>query len=158
MKIIFLIAGISAGLILSRIFFVPFRISDNSMQPNYTINQFVLISKLSASVKGDAVLIKSPIEPGRVLFKRILAAEDDTVEIKNKVFYVNGEKYGFSEKRNIDRRIFPMTFSFRDNMPALKLKRNEFFVTGDNIDSSFDSREFGVITKNEIIGKAVYKR
>ena len=50
-----------------------------------------------------------------------------------------------------------MTFSFRDNMPAIKLKRNDFFVLGDNIDNGFDSRHFGKINEHLIIGEVIYK-
>jgi len=51
-----------------------------------------------------------------------------------------------------------MTFSFRDNMPQLKLEDDEWFVLCDNIDFGFDSREFGPIHKSNIIGRIIFPR
>jgi hypothetical protein len=51
-----------------------------------------------------------------------------------------------------------MGFSFRDNMPPVKLNRNEYFIMGDNFDNSFDSRVFGPISGKLIEGKIIYKK
>jgi type IV secretory pathway protease TraF len=56
-----------------------------------------------------------------------------------------------------DTRIFPMSFSYRDNYPVVKLKRSQIFVIGDNFDSSMDSRFFGPLDEDLLVGKLVYK-
>ena len=50
-----------------------------------------------------------------------------------------------------------MNFTFRDNMPAVKLSRNQYFVLNDDLDRGFDSRTLGVIPGSLIIGRVVYK-
>jgi len=50
-----------------------------------------------------------------------------------------------------------MNFTFRDNMPAVKLSRNQYFVLNDDLDSGFDSRTLGVIPGSLIIGRIIYK-
>ena len=56
-----------------------------------------------------------------------------------------------------DSRIFPEDFNHRDNMPLIKINKGEIFVVGDNYDYSFDSRDFGAISEELIIGRMIYK-
>jgi len=154
---LFVAGGLIIGLILSRIFFVPFVVTDASMLPNFNIGDRIIIMKVSGTRPGDAVLIKSPVETDRVLFKRIIASEGDTIEIINKTIYINNKKLDVPWKtKSIDRRVLPMSFTYRDAMPMLKINRNEYFVIGDNPDYSFDSRSFGVVPEEAIIGKLLY--
>ncbi len=157
-KIIIAIAGVLIGIIIARIFVGSFSIADDSMQPNFTKGDLVYFLKHATPKNGDIVLITSPIEPDRVLLRRIIAKEGDSVEIKDKIIYVNGNQLNFNWKIiTRDKRIFPMSFSFRDNYPIIKLKRKEYFVIGDNLDSSMDSRFFGTVSDDKIIGKIIYK-
>ena len=124
---IILLAGLLLGFGILRIFLVPFTVNDNSMKPNFIKGEKILILKHITPEIGDIVLIKSPVEPDRVLLKRIISKENDTIEIKNKIIYINNKKLEFTWRvNNPDKRIFPMTFTFRDNMPNIKLKRKEF--------------------------------
>ena len=107
---------------------------------------------------GDIVLIKSPIEPEKVLLKRIIAKEGDTIEIRNKIFYRNDKKIKFTWKTtSTDKRIFPMKFTGRDNSASFRMKRKQYFLVGDNLDYSFDSRNFGPIDEEDIIGRFFLK-
>jgi signal peptidase I len=109
-------------------------------------------------VPGDIVLMDSPVEPDRVLVKRVISGEGDTVEVRNKVLYINNKKFDMPWKnRSIDKRIFPMNFTYRDNMPVIKLSRNQYFVLSDNLDHGYDSRNLGPISADSIIGKMIYK-
>jgi len=157
-KIILVVATLFIGFFLARMVIIPFKISDDSMKPLLKAGDTVLILKHTKLKKGDIVLFDSPIEPGRVLLKRIIAGDMDTVEIRNKVVYINDLKFTFPWKViHSDPRIFPLTFSNRDNLPAIRLKHGWYFLIGDNIDNSFDSRNFGIINKDKIIGKMVKK-
>ncbi len=156
-KLIVVFAGIIVGLLLIRICIVPFTVSDSTMLPNFNPGERTYFLKLGPVRKGDVVLIDSPIEEGRVVLKRILAVEGEVVEVKNREILVNGKSAEFSWKTvRKDTRIFPMSFSGRDNFPALKLKRGEYFVIGDNLDYAMDSRFFGAVRADAIIGKHLY--
>lgn len=156
-KVILAGAGLLAGLVLVRIFILPFTVSDNTMHPNFMPGEKLFMLRHMTPKIGDVVLIDSPVEEGAVMLKRIMAQEGDTVEVKNRVLYVNGKPGEFSWKtQSKDTRIFPMNFSNRDNYPIIKLKRKEYFVTGDNLDYAMDSRFFGVITGDKIIGRYLY--
>ncbi len=110
------------------------------------------------TARGDIVLLDSPSEPGRVLIKRILSTAGDTVEIKNKMLYINNKQVKLKWRyRSTDKRIFPMSFTYRDNMPVVKLGRKEYFVLSDNLDEGYDSRALGLIRGDSIIGKMIYQ-
>lgn len=156
-KSLITLTGIALGFLLSRFFFVTYTTSDSSMLPNIKRGERVLILKHFSPNVGDIVLLKSPTEPDRVLLKRLIAKEDDSVEIKNKLVYKNNKIMKFDWKtRSKDKRIFPVSFTNRDNLSETKIGSDEFFVLGDNLDSSFDSRDFGLVDKKNIIGKFVY--
>lgn len=156
-KVILSGTGLLAGLILVRIFIMPFTVGDETMSPNFTSGEKLFILKHVNPKVGDVVLVDSPVEEGKVMLKRIIAAEGDSVEVKNRVVYVNGAQAEYKWKTvSRDTRIFPMSFSNRDNYPIIKLKRREYFILGDNLDYSMDSRFFGVISSSRIIGRHLY--
>lgn len=157
-KGLLLIAGILLGLIIIRIWILPYTVSDNSMVPNLNAGDSIYIIKHITPAVGDIVIFESPIEPDKVLLKRVIAGEGDTVEIKNRILLINGETAAFSWKTIArDTRIFPMSFSYRDNFPIIKLKRKQLFLLGDNLDHSMDSRFFGPVNTESVIGKLLFK-
>ena len=134
-------------------------VKTDSMNPALKAGDKIVINRMSKIRKGDIIAYDSPAEEGKILLSRILASEYETVEIRNKIVFINDKSIETDYKvLRDDTAAFPMKFCFRDNMPPVKLARNEFFVLGDNFDRSFDSRNFGKITKNAIIGKVIYKR
>ena len=84
-KLLIVFAGLIIGFILSRVIFIlPFTAQDNSMNPNINKGDYILILKVTSPKEGDIVLLKSPIEPGRVILKRLIAKGEKNIEIKNK--------------------------------------------------------------------------
>ncbi len=157
-KVISAAAGIIAGFIICRIAFLSFSMPDASMEPNLKKDELVFILRHAAPKKGDIILFRNPAEPGRVLLRRIAAVDGDTVEIRDKVFRVNNSAFSFPWKtKSRDARVFPMNFSFRDNMPAVKVGRNQYFVLSDDLDRGFDSRTLGPIPEDLVIGRMIYK-
>jgi len=158
-KIIILTAGIILGCIIIRIFFILMTIKSDSMQPTLKAGNKIVISKMSDCKKGDIIALESPTERGNMLILRIIASEYDTVEIRNKEVFINDIRLDIIADSTRDKNIiYPMKFCYRDNMPPLQLDRNEYFVLGDNFDKAYDSRTFGKIQKDTIIGKIIYKR
>lgn len=157
-KILSATGGIIAGFLICRLFFMPFHVADSSMEPGLNKGDTLIILKFGAPKRGDIALFDSPVEPGRVLLKRIAAAEGDTVEIRDRVFFVNNARFNFPWKtKSSDRRIFPMNFTFRDNMPAVKIARNRYFVLSDDLDGGFDSRTLGPVPADLLIGRVIYR-
>jgi signal peptidase I len=158
-KILIIFAGVIIGFIISRVFFIiPFSAQDNSMNPNIMKGDYVLILKITSPKEGDVVLLKSPVEPGRVILKRMIAIGEKNIEIKNKKIFINNIEIipNWNLLLN-DNRIFPEDFNHRDNLPQIKIKKGEIFVIGDNFDYSFDSRTFGAVDEQLIKGRMIYK-
>ncbi len=158
-KIVMLTAGLLIGFICIKSVFLMMDVKTGSMNPTLKSGDKIIINKISGIKKGDIIAFDSPAEEGRILISRVIASEYETVEIRNKIVFVNDKKTEIiSDETRNEKIIYPMKFCYRDNMPPVKLERNEFFLLGDNYDSSFDSRSFGKIPENIIIGKIVYKR
>jgi len=100
---------------------------------------------------GDLVIIESPEDESKDLFKRCIATEGQTIEIRNKVIFVDGKPFENPEGvKNTDPRVLPARFIARDNYAPYKVPKNHIFVVGDNRDNSYDSRYFGPITLDNI--------
>jgi signal peptidase I len=156
-KIILLAAGLVIGLIISHILFTTYLIGDNAMLPGLKQESRVVIFKIGVPVRGDVVLFKSPVDNDRVLLRRLVAAEGDIIEIKNKKIYINDKEIKFTWKiRSKDIRNFPSWFTYRDNMKKLMLGSGEYFLLGDNLDNAYDSRTLGIIKSDSIIGYMLY--
>lgn len=157
-KIIAAVAGIIAGFLVCRLILVSYSVPDNTMNPNLKKGDTIIALKHATPKRGDIVLIESPVEPGRVMIKRVLAAEGATVEIRDRAFFINNDRFEIPWKtKSADTRVFPMNFTYRDNLPAVKINRNEYFVLSDNLDTGFDSRTLGVIRDDQIIGRMIYR-
>ncbi len=124
-----------------------FRIEGQSMEPNLHDGEYVLIDKISYLLhppeRGDVVVFVPPTNE-RDYIKRVIGLPGDTVEIKSGQVYVNGialdEPY-LKNSTNID-------------IPARQVEEGRYFVMGDNRGNSSDSRVFGAITFQSIVGRA----
>ncbi|HPS58779.1 MAG TPA: signal peptidase I [Spirochaetota bacterium] len=155
-KAVMLTAGLILGFFCARIFFTVMTVNTKSMEPSVQEGSIVLLSVFSSVKPGEIVAVKNPAERGKLLLLRVIAAENDTVEIRNRVVYINDSKFEPSWKtRKNDITALPMKFCYRDNMPPVRLGRKEFFLLGDSFDDSYDSRTFGKITAGSVTGKAL---
>lgn len=85
--------------------------------------------------------------PEADLIKRVVALPGETIEIRNNTVFIDGEALDEPYLR-------PAIRTRWDNTEALVVPTGEYFVMGDNRTRSLDSRRFGPITSEEIIGRA----
>jgi signal peptidase I len=124
-----------------------FRIEGQSMEPNLHDGEYVLIDKISyllhSPERGDVVVFTPP-NNDRDYIKRVIGLPGDTVEIKGGRVLVNGvvldEPY--------------LSGAIHSDMPAQVVEAGHYFVLGDNRNNSSDSRAFGSITPQSIVGRA----
>ena len=103
---------------------------------------------------GELVIIESPEDESKDLFKRCIAIAGQTIEIRNKVIYIDGKRFDNPPGvKNTDPRILPARFIARDNYAPFKVPAGHIFVMGDNRDNSYDSRYFGPIPLANIKAK-----
>jgi signal peptidase I len=140
-----------ALLLLVRIFVAePFKIPSESMEPTLVPGDQTLVSKLAyrdASPKrGDLVAFHAP-RTGEVLLKRVVAVAGDSVGIEDGLLVVNGRQIreAYADPKAIDSVYFG----------PVRVPAGRMFVLGDNRANSEDSREFGAVSTQRVIGRAV---
>jgi signal peptidase I len=124
-----------------------FRIEGNSMEPNLHDSEYVLIDKISYRLhppeRGDVIVFERPGEE-RDYIKRVIGLPGDTVEVRGGQVWVNGVA--------LDEPYLSQTI--RTEMPARVVQSSHYFVMGDNRNNSSDSRSFGAIAEEAIVGRA----
>ena len=121
----------------------------DSMAPNIKNSDLAFIYKMDSKHRqGDVVLI-SKNDTSYIL--RIIGMPGDTILFSEKGDVIlNNEKYE-------EDYIYEKTYvEDNTNTYPLKLNQNEYFLLGDNRTSSKDSRDFGIVTIDEIKGKTIY--
>lgn len=137
---------------------VRFYIEGPSMQPNFGAGQFLIVSRVhylfADPQRGDIVVFDPPGDDDQaddpLLIKRLIGMPGDTVELRDQQVYLNGTPLAEPYLREAcdESRC-------RDN--TWTLGADEYFFMGDNRNNSRDSRVFGVVTHNRIIGEAIVR-
>jgi signal peptidase I len=148
--------GIAIALLVEAFLIQAFWIPSPSMEPTLGVGDRVLVNKLSYNFhdvnRGDVVVFERPPgastgENGEIkdLIKRVIAIEGDTIEARDGNVYVNG-------KQIEENYLEPGTPT--DNLPLTTIPDGRVFVMGDNRTNSEDSRIFGPIAEDDIVGRA----
>lgn len=136
----------------------PNQVKGASMEPTFISGDYIMTSKITYKFRppkrGDVIVFKSPKNPDIEYIKRIVGVSGDKVEIKNSQIFVNNnlvpENY-ISEATNLWDGGYA-----KEGVPMTVLE-NYLFVMGDNRPRSSDSREFGPVPIDSIIGQVFYR-
>lgn len=128
--------------ILVRMFIVtPVRVSGSSMDNSLKEGDVMLLFRNVEVKRNDIIVIHKSVE-GDAIIKRIIALPGETIKCEDNTIFINGKKYN-------DKYAYTDTNDFEE----VKLKKDEYFVLGDNRRVSKDSRILGPIKKDKILGK-----
>lgn len=144
------------GLLFRIIILQPYIVEGSSMEPNFQNREIMLVDKLSYRFndpnRGDVVIFHAPKNPGEDYIKRVIGIPGETVVIGQGKIYVDGKKINESYlPTSTKTENGKNTDFFRQTLGP-----DEYFVLGDNRNNSSDSREWGVLPKINIVGKAWY--
>ena len=175
----------------------PFQIPSESMVPTLEVGDFILVNKYAYGIRlplvrtkvidiqdpkrGDVMVFFPPHE-SRYFIKRVVGLPGDTVELKNNVLYVNGEKieqrepvkdirdsshdgcvqsggyYQIANESLDGKRTHKMRTCELLGYPGREgtwvVQEGHYFMMGDNRDNSLDSRAWGAVPEERIVGKA----
>ena len=184
------------------VFFEPFRIPSGSMIPTLMIGDFILVNKMAYGFKvpfsdffsdpiyitqkenpkrGDIIVFKYPKDTSINYIKRVIALPGDTIEIKNKIVYINDQPLKTEEvpgaeiMKDMDDKFKGYNLKFykaqtgehthilqQDSDNYYKVDHEKetippdmFFVMGDNRDFSYDSRFWKFVPHKYIKGRAI---
>jgi len=117
---------------------------------------------------GDVIVFRYPLDPNLSYIKRCIATEGQVVEIRDKQVFVDGKKFEnpphskFTSRFTlpssyVDNAIVPknMEMRNRDNFGPITVPKGQLLAMGDNRDNSADSRYWGFVPRDNIIGKAL---
>ena len=112
--------------------------------------------------RGDIIAFKSPTDGNIPFVKRVIGMPGDTVEVRNKNLFVNGARLDEPYKIHVDSTVYspdpwtPEELKVRDNYGPSAVPADNYFVMGDNRDNSNDSRYWGFVKWDEVIGKPLF--
>jgi signal peptidase I len=138
--------------VIIRMFIIePFYIPSGSMEPTLMINDRIIVSKVSYYLGdpefGDIVVFKYPKDTSRNFVKRLIGEPGDTVELKDSKLYINGKV--------VPESFLPAGLRY-ENFGPIEVPNGQYFMLGDNRNNSEDSRYWGFLPEDLIVGKAVF--
>jgi signal peptidase I len=142
----------------------PYIVSGQSMFPTFDTGHYLIVNKISyelgSPIKRDSVVVfkfpptaNVPQEDGKDLIKRVIGIPGDTVSENGNVVTISNSQSSTTE---LDQSYIgaveqmPLTFT-------ITLKAGEYFVMGDNRANSYDSRYWGVLPRQDIIGEPILR-
>ena len=154
----------------------PMTVPTPSMEPTILVGDRLLIDKFTYRnsfisrlpftpaheiERGDVVVFKYPEQPDILYVKRAIGLPGETLEIRNKAVHIDGQPIAEPYKVHSDPivnhgRKNPHFISFdsqRDNFGPVVIPKESYFMMGDNRDDSADSRYFGFLEREYIVGR-----
>lgn len=144
----------AATVLMQQFLLTPTTVKGESMLPTFRHNNKVVIFKMTTVDRFDIIVFKSPISD-EYHIKRVIGLGGDTVEMKDDRLFINGEEYDEPYLHEAKKELLPgqkMTEDFKISVPEGSL-----FVMGDNRQRSRDSRSYGTISEESILGEAVLR-
>lgn len=136
-----------------------FKIPSGSMRPTLMEGDKLFVNKFIYRFKpiqrGDIVVFKYPVDLKKDFIKRMVAFENETVEIKDGKIYVD-------EKPLNDLEAFGKFYYYNHDPfggpnEKIRVPKDSYYVLGDNSANSTDSRFWGFVPKKNLLGKAIFR-
>ncbi len=119
------------------------------MEPNFDNGQYLVVNEIGyrfeSPERGDVIVFKFPLDPSQFYIKRVIGLPGETVAIKDGQVLINGEY--------LDESVYLPEGTFTPGEMEITLEAGEYFVLGDNRNASSDSRQWGVLPEENIIGQ-----
>ncbi|MEX2405612.1 MAG: signal peptidase I [Candidatus Paceibacterota bacterium] len=131
----------------------PFIVSGASMDPTFSNGDYLIVDQLSYRIqnpdRGDVIIFRYPRDPSKFFIKRIIGLPGETVTIEGDVTTISGGEH--KEPLVLDESF--VRHIAHSNL-SVELNESEYFVMGDNRRASSDSRVWGPLPRDNIVGRA----
>lgn len=138
--------------------FQPHQVDGRSMEPNFQNGEYILTDKISYRIhapnRGDVVVFHSPQDERVDFIKRLIGVPGDMVKLVGGYVYLNGQKI---EEKYINDPGQVLAGRFMREGIEVDVPPGQYLVMGDNRLHSSDSREWGLVTSAEIVGRAFFR-
>jgi signal peptidase I len=136
----------------------PNQVKGASMEPTFQSGDYIFTSKVTYKFRsferGDVIVFKSPKNPDIEYIKRIIGLPGDNILFKDGKLYINGK---LIEENYISAQTNLWEGGFTKEGVSFNVPEDELYVMGDNRPRSSDSREFGPIVLDSVIGQVFYR-
>lgn len=135
----------------------PFVVSGSSMQPNFHDRDYLIVDRLSYRTsppqRGDVIVLKYPKDESEFFIKRIIGLPGDTIEFQNNRVVIVNQQY--PNGLVLNEPYIPAGVPTLPLGPSTigPLPQGEYFVLGDNRTGSSDSRFWGLLPADDIVGR-----
>ncbi|PLT30719.1 signal peptidase I [Peribacillus deserti] len=158
-KSILLAAAIA--FICRQFLFSPVTVYGESMSPTFEDKNKIIVTKVSKIQHFDNVVFHAP-DAEENYIKRVIGLPGDSVEVRDDVLYINGKKYKEPYLDENKKKVSPDVkltgnFKLEELTGKSRVPAGCLFVMGDNRLNSSDSRRFGFIKTDSVIGEVVFR-
>ncbi len=133
----------------------PHKVSGSSMVPNFHDGDYIITNKLAARFsepkRGEVVILQDPLDTNKVFIKRVIGLPGETLKISGGLVYINNK---LLEEPYLPTGLRTSGESYLKDSDEIIIPDGNYFVMGDNRSNSSDSREWGLLKKDLIIGQA----
>ncbi len=133
----------------------PFFVRGASMEPNFDNGQYLVINEVGYRFeepnRGEVIVFKYPPDPSQYYIKRIIGLPEEVVEIKDGQVIIYNQEY--PEGMILDESDYLPEGKITQGRIHLKLGGSQYFVLGDNRQASSDSRQWGALPREYIVGR-----
>ncbi|HEY7676018.1 MAG TPA: signal peptidase I [Candidatus Methylomirabilis sp.] len=154
-----IVLALVLAMIIKTFVIQAFKIPSGSMLNTLQIGDHILVNKFiyrfADPTRGDIIVFLYPEDESRDFIKRIIGLPGDTLEVRDRVVYINGKP--LKEAYTIFQGAggFGNPHTPFENFPPTHVPEGKYFMMGDNRDSSMDSRAWGFLDRSKIRGKAL---
>lgn len=146
---------ISLAIVLPVRFFIaqPFIVRGASMEPTFEDGEYLIVDEISyrfgSPTRGETIVFRYPGDPKQFFIKRIIGLPGETVIIRDGHVSIKDSQ---GDERSIEESYVPQSMSTVPNEEKT-LGKDEYFVLGDNRENSLDSRRWGPLSEQYIVGR-----
>ncbi|MBP2673714.1 MAG: signal peptidase [Deltaproteobacteria bacterium] len=160
------------ALVVRTLLLQAFKIPSSSMENTLLVGDHIFVNKFiygyhipftkgrvlqfKTPQRGDIIVFVFPEDPSKDFIKRVIGVPGDVVEVRDKTVLLNGETLTEGYARYVEGDDASQVVHSRDDMLPVKVPAGKYFVMGDNRDRSYDSRFWGFVDEEAVIGKALF--
>lgn len=137
----------------------PFIVSGASMFPSFKDGEYLIVDQISLQFehpkRGEVVIFRYPNDLRTFFIKRIIGLPGEKIEIRSGVVTIKNEEH--PEGFIVDDSYVEEDKKKREDLSERELGENQYFVMGDNRSGSFDSREWGPVSEDLIVGRPLVR-
>ncbi|HZK18917.1 MAG TPA: signal peptidase I [Clostridia bacterium] len=147
-----IILAVILALIIRLFIIEPFYIPSESMEPTLSVGDRIIVSKFTYKIgeslphRGDVIVFRFPLDTSRNFVKRVVALGGETLTVRDSRLYIDGNY--------VPEGYLPEGLEFDDYGPV-RVPEGTLWVMGDNRNDSDDSRRWGALDEDLIVGKSI---